>query len=112
MNVKIAEKGENQRYWGMNRALKHFDRFDVGSKKYWAIFFGQKQTKRYKVSSFASRILAFLQVKIDEIEPCSILNALTLARKSVKLYSLIENKANGTNWVGPPFPRRLYAREN
>ena len=56
MNVKIAEKGENQRYWGMNRALKHFDRFDVGSKKYWAIFFGQKQTKRYKVSSFASRI--------------------------------------------------------
>ena len=27
----------------MNRVVKHFDRFNVGLKKYWAVFSGQKK---------------------------------------------------------------------
>ena len=113
MNVKIAKIAEKLKIkgiGGMNRALKHSDRFDVVLEKYCAIFSGQKQTKRYKVSSFSSRIEALCRYKsmkmrkqsknvvlAELISPCSILNALISARKSVGLYSLNKNKANGTN---------------
>ena len=41
---------------GMNSALKHLDRFDVGLEKNWDIFSGPEQAKKYKLSSFSSRI--------------------------------------------------------
>ena len=36
--VKIANNVEKQSFGRMNRALQHFERVDLRSEKYWAVF--------------------------------------------------------------------------
>ena len=63
--VVIAEKeAKIKAIGGMYRALQHFDRFNMGLEKYWALFCGKRIKKKVPIRCLAYR--AFVHVKIDD----------------------------------------------
>ena len=47
-SMTMRKKANNRGLDNGNRALEHFERVNLGSEKYWAAFFGPKQSELYQ----------------------------------------------------------------